>query len=46
MMVPRRASELLPARFRRLDELSRRLFLEDKAFFYRDFVVDEVVPDA
>jgi S-adenosylmethionine-diacylglycerol 3-amino-3-carboxypropyl transferase len=43
MMVPRRASELLPGRFRRLDDLSTRLFLEDKAFFYRDFVVDEVV---
>jgi S-adenosylmethionine-diacylglycerol 3-amino-3-carboxypropyl transferase len=46
MMVPRRASELLPSRFRRLEELSRRLFLEDKAFFYRDFVVDEVVSPA
>jgi S-adenosylmethionine-diacylglycerol 3-amino-3-carboxypropyl transferase len=44
MMVPRRASELLPDRVRRLDALSRRLFLADKAFFYRDFVVDEVVP--
>jgi S-adenosylmethionine-diacylglycerol 3-amino-3-carboxypropyl transferase len=43
MMVPRRASELLPGRVRRLDELSRRLFLADKAFFYRDFVLDEVV---
>ena len=43
MMVPRRASELLPDRFRHLGDLSRRLFLEDKAFFYRDFVVDEVV---
>ncbi len=43
MMVPRRASELLPSRYRRLDELSRRLHLEDKAFFYRDFVAEEVV---
>jgi S-adenosylmethionine-diacylglycerol 3-amino-3-carboxypropyl transferase len=43
MMVPRRASELLPGRYRRLDDLSRRLFLEDKAFFYRDFVVEAVV---
>jgi S-adenosylmethionine-diacylglycerol 3-amino-3-carboxypropyl transferase len=43
MMVPRRASELLPDRFRYLDDLSRRLFLADKAFFYRDFVVEEVV---
>jgi S-adenosylmethionine-diacylglycerol 3-amino-3-carboxypropyl transferase len=46
MMVPRRASVLLPSRFRRLDELSQRLFLEDKAFFYRDFVVEEVVSRA
>ena len=44
MMVPRRASERLPSRYRWLEELSRRLFVEDKAFFYRDFVVDEVVP--
>ena len=43
MMVPRRASDLLPSRYRHLGELSRRLFLEDKAFFYRDFVVEEVV---
>jgi S-adenosylmethionine-diacylglycerol 3-amino-3-carboxypropyl transferase len=46
MMVPRRASELLPDRYQRLGDLSRRLFLEDKAFFYRDFVVDEVVSSA
>jgi S-adenosylmethionine-diacylglycerol 3-amino-3-carboxypropyl transferase len=46
MMVPRRASALLPSRFRHLDELSRRLFVEDKAFFYRDFVVEEVVSPA
>jgi S-adenosylmethionine-diacylglycerol 3-amino-3-carboxypropyl transferase len=46
MMVPRRASTLLPDRFRHLEELSRRLFLEDRAFFYRDFVVDEVVSPA
>jgi S-adenosylmethionine-diacylglycerol 3-amino-3-carboxypropyl transferase len=42
MMVPRLASTLLPERFRRLEELSHRLFEQDKAFFYRDFVVDEV----
>lgn len=44
MMVPRRASELVPERFHHLEELSRRLFQQDKAFFYRDFVVDETVP--
>jgi S-adenosylmethionine-diacylglycerol 3-amino-3-carboxypropyl transferase len=45
MMVPRRASDLLPERFRRLEALSRRLFEQDKAFFYRDFVVEEVNAD-
>jgi len=43
MMVPRHGAEYLPARLRALPELSRRLFLQDKAFFYRDFVVEEVV---
>ena len=42
MMVPRRGSEYLPQRLRMLSELSRELFLADKTFFYRDFVVDEV----
>jgi len=43
MMVPRHGAEYLPARLRPCPELSRRLFLEDKAFFYRDFVVEEVI---
>ncbi len=43
MMVPRRGSALLPSRLHELTELSRRLFLADKAFFYRDFLVDEVI---
>lgn len=42
MMVPRHGAALLPTRLRALSELSERLFLADKAFFYRDFVVDEV----
>lgn len=42
MMVPRRGSSLLPGRLRALPGLSRRLHGEDKAFFYRDFVVEEV----
>ena len=42
MMVPRRGSEYLPQRLRMLTELSSELFLADKTFFYRDFVVDEV----
>jgi S-adenosylmethionine-diacylglycerol 3-amino-3-carboxypropyl transferase len=42
MMVPRKGSEYLPDNFRALPELSRPLFERDKAFFYRDFVVEEV----
>jgi S-adenosylmethionine-diacylglycerol 3-amino-3-carboxypropyl transferase len=42
MMVPRHGTALLPTRLRALSELSERLFLADKAFFYRDFVVEEV----
>ncbi|HEY0972261.1 MAG TPA: BtaA family protein [Gemmatimonadales bacterium] len=42
MMVPRHGAEYLPERLRALPELSRRLFLQDRAFFYRDFVVEEV----
>lgn len=43
MMVPRRGAALLPGRLRAMTELSQRLFLADKAFFYRDFLVDEVI---
>jgi len=43
MMVPRHGAEYLPQRLRALTELSRRLFLADKTFFYRDFVVEEVI---
>jgi len=43
MMVPRRGAELVPERLCHLGELSRRLFLADKAFFYRAFLVDEVI---
>jgi S-adenosylmethionine-diacylglycerol 3-amino-3-carboxypropyl transferase len=42
MMVPRHGAEYLPQRLRTLTELSHTLFLADKTFFYRDFVVDEV----
>lgn len=43
MMVPRHGAEYLPQRLRALPELSRGLFLKDKAFFYRDFVVEEIL---
>jgi S-adenosylmethionine:diacylglycerol 3-amino-3-carboxypropyl transferase len=42
MIVPRKGAEYLPRRLRPLSELSSRLFERDKAFFYRDFVVEEV----
>jgi len=42
MIVPRRGSQYLPERLRPMTELSRRLFAQDKAFFYRDFIVEEV----
>lgn len=43
MMVPRHGAEYLPKRFRALPELSRHFFLADKTFFYRDFVVEDVL---
>ena len=42
MMVPRHGAEYLPDRLRPLAELSRALGRRDRAFFYRDFVVEEV----
>lgn len=44
MMVPRHAAQLVPERFNHRAALSRRLFQQDKTFFYRDFVVDDVLP--
>jgi S-adenosylmethionine-diacylglycerol 3-amino-3-carboxypropyl transferase len=43
MMVPRQGSTLVPGRLRWLQDESHRLWLQDKAFFYRAFVVDEVI---
>ena len=43
MMVPRHGAEYLPGRLRALPDLSRRCFEQDKAFFYRDFVVEEIL---
>ncbi len=40
MLAPRRATDA--SRFRSLDQLAARLFLQDKAFFYSAFVVEEV----
>ena len=43
MLVPRQCPEELADRVRLLDELSSDLFAQDLAFFYRAFVVEEVV---
>ena len=43
MMVDRRISEILPENFEYKKELSQELYLKDRAFFYKDFIVDEVI---
>ncbi len=43
MMVDRRISEILPENFEYKKELSQKLYLKDKAFFYKDFIIDEVI---
>jgi len=43
MMVDRRISEILPENFEYKNELSKDLHLKDRAFFYKSFIVDEVV---
>lgn len=42
MLVPRRGAESVPSLLRPLTALSRQLHATDKAFFYRDFIVEEV----
>ncbi len=42
MLAPRHRPAAMADRLRPLDDLSRRLFLQDKAFFYSDFVVEEL----
>lgn len=43
MLVDRRISEVLSANFSYKEELSKNLYLKDRAFFYKDFIVDEVI---
>lgn len=43
MLVPRCRPENLAERLRPLPELAQRLHLEDKAFFYSAFLVEEIV---
>ena len=42
MIVPRRGETLLSARLRGRPDDSARLFAQDKAFFYRAFIVEDV----
>jgi len=42
MMVPRSRPDSLAHTLKPLDKLSKDLFLKDKAFFYRAFVVEEI----
>ncbi|MCK4608231.1 MAG: DUF3419 family protein [Gammaproteobacteria bacterium] len=43
MLVPRSIASILPQQVQQLKELSDNLAQKDKAFFYRDFFVDEVI---
>lgn len=43
LMVPRRRPEAFSARLRPLREISAPLHARDKAFFYSDFVLEEVI---
>ncbi len=42
MMVPRCGYDFFPERLNHLEELSTRLHRRDRAFFYGDFIVEEV----
>ena len=41
MLAPRRCPASLSSRIRSLDDIARRLYARDKAFFYSDFIVEE-----
>jgi S-adenosylmethionine-diacylglycerol 3-amino-3-carboxypropyl transferase len=43
MLVPRSRPDDMADRLRPLNELAGRLHLQDKAFFYSRFVVEEIV---
>jgi S-adenosylmethionine-diacylglycerol 3-amino-3-carboxypropyl transferase len=42
MLVPRKRPQSMSGRLRPLDELAHCLYAQDKAFFYMDFIVEEV----
>jgi S-adenosylmethionine-diacylglycerol 3-amino-3-carboxypropyl transferase len=46
MMVPRRAPEVFASRVNRLVEVEERGKATDKAFFYSDFVVEQIIGEA
>jgi S-adenosylmethionine-diacylglycerol 3-amino-3-carboxypropyl transferase len=43
MLVPRSRPESLASKLKPLDELSQNLFLQDKAFFYSRFIIEEAI---
>ena len=43
MLVPRQLPQVLPDAVQPLEDLSQQLFLQDQAFFYKSFHVDEVL---
>jgi S-adenosylmethionine-diacylglycerol 3-amino-3-carboxypropyl transferase len=42
MLAPRKCPASLSGRLHSLDDIAGRLYARDKAFFYRDFIVEEV----
>lgn len=42
MLVPRQISQIFPEKIYCLEDLSKKLYDEDKAFFYKAFYIDEV----
>ena len=42
MLAPRRRPESMAAQLLPLDDLAKSLYAKDKAFFYMDFIVEEV----
>ena len=43
MMVTRKISDILPQNFEYKEDLSKELYLKDRAFFYKDFIIDMVI---
>ena len=43
MLADRRISEIMPENFEYKKELSQKLYLKNRAFFYKRFIIDEVI---